>query len=111
MERVREGERSWSPARAACSLTYLEAAPLLLGAEREPVWGCPPAPAGCEGQGVEAHWDRPRSGPAPSDWLDIDLGVFERLCFFPWTWAAKAAEAEERAGATAGWTSLWKHEP
>lgn len=34
--------------RAACSLRYPEAAPLLLGAEMKPVWGSAPA-VGCDG--------------------------------------------------------------
>lgn len=35
--------------RAACSLSYLEAAPLLLGVEMKPVWSSAHAAVGCEG--------------------------------------------------------------
>lgn len=50
MERVRDSGRSRSPVRAACSLSYLEPAPLLLGAEIKLVLGSAPPPAGCAGR-------------------------------------------------------------
>lgn len=97
--------------RAACSPSHREAAPLLLGAEMEPAWGSAPAAVGCEWQDVEAHWHCPLSVSEQSDWFYIDLGFLEDLYSFPCTWASEGAEVEERVGATAGSTSLWKCEP
>lgn len=94
--------------RAACSLSHLELAPLLLGAEIKIVLGSAPPPGGCAGGQLGAHWDRPLSGPEQSDWPCIDL---EDLFFFPWPWAVEVVEGEEQVGATAEWTSLWKRVP
>lgn len=91
--------------RAACSLRGLKPAPLLLGAETELVLGSAPPPVGCGGRELGARWDCPLSAPGLSDWLCTDLGFPQDLSFFPWPWAAEAAEVEERVGVTAESTS------
>lgn len=97
--------------RAACSLSYLEPAPLSLGPEMKLVLGSAPPPVASAGRSLGAHWDCPPSGPEQSDWPYTDLGFLEELCFCPWPWAVEAAEAEERVGVTAESTSRWKRVP